>query len=153
MMPEDKNINEYTDINLKDSDNLSENLSTDIINEIKENTTLTKLLSQDLIVVSSDRLRLVYLQYIKEASNRQAWLAPAGIFISLLLSLLTSNFKKFLGVEGLAWQGFFMLAALISFCWFIYKVQQAFKAKDINDVTGFIEAIKEYEKELTNRST
>ena len=55
--------------------------------------TLTSNLDQDVIITNKDKLRLAYDKCLLNRDSRKSWHTPASIFLTILLVLLTSEFK------------------------------------------------------------
>lgn len=69
------------------------------------------------IIVSEDRLRLVLTNHANSL-RALGWIAPLGIFLSLLTTLVTSDFKtEALGLSADAWHTIFIGAAVIAGVW------------------------------------
>ncbi len=112
-----------------------------LLNDVRNKTSLIKVLGQDLVVISSDKLRLAYAEHIKKRELKGAWIAPVGLFASLLLSLLTNTFADAFGVSGASWKAFFMLGAFITFLWSAVALLKAIKSPPVDDVEAFISSI------------
>jgi hypothetical protein len=72
---------------------------------------------------------LYVLQRVLEAFGRveaqritaDSVVGPLGILLAVVLALVTADFKNALGVPQGAWEGMFLLAALVAAIWTIYK--------------------------------
>lgn len=67
-----------------------------------------------LISVTEDKLRLIIINHHGRILKSRDWVAPLGVFISLVAALLTADFKEFIGVAGIYWRYVFMCGAAIS---------------------------------------
>lgn len=150
-MPNEKNYNESQGgINKPPStalEKLPENKeecpasNQELLEEVRNNTTLIKVLSQDLVIISVDKIRIAYSQHMDARNTRGGWIAPVGLFSTLLLSLLTTTFTTTFGVDGATWKAFFLFACLVTAIWAATAIIQALKKKPIDDVESFIEKI------------
>ncbi len=111
-----------------------------ILNDVRNSTTLIKVLSQDLVVISVDKIRIAYTEHMANKSFKDAWLGPAGILVSMILSLLTSSFSDSFGISGATWKALFIFGAVSAGIW---TVRLAYKAITADSVTveAFIKKI------------
>lgn len=98
--------------------------------------------SQNLIVITEDKLRIHLSKSTKKMEKRGGWMAPLGIFVSLLLSILTADFKNF-GLESSTWEAMFIIGAVASFLWLAYALLQRLHVETVDEV---IERIKKEPK-------
>lgn len=83
-----------------------------------EGSTLTRNLTQNIIEVTEDRLRLVLTnnKELTEASSR--WHTPLGILIAIVTTLVVSDFTEpSLGVPATTWQAVYIIAGVLAFAW------------------------------------
>jgi len=82
--------------------------------------------AQDFIFTTRDRLELCLTHHREKIEIRQQWPVPLGIFMSVILTLLTADFqqKKF-GLDGSVWQAIFIIIAGLSGMWLIYSIFKA----------------------------
>jgi hypothetical protein len=76
-------------------------------------------LSQNVLVISEDRLELNVRDGIAKIRASDAWIAPLGIFLSCFAATLTSDFKDRFLVSKEVWHSLFLLASLFSFAWLV----------------------------------
>ena len=84
------------------------------INKICTNT------KSDLIEITEDKLENILIKFLSDYRNSTIWLTPLGIFLSLLITVLTADFKKFLDISKDTWCGIFYVALVISFFCTLY---------------------------------
>ena len=94
--------------------------------------------SQNVIVTTEDKLRIHLSKNVQRIEKHGKWVAPLGILISLLLSLVTADFKNY-GLKSSTWEAIFIMGVGISTLWLIYARWQRRKAETIDQV---IEGIK-----------
>ncbi len=85
------------------------------INQICTNT------KSDLIEITEDKLENILIKFLSDYRNSTGWLTPLGIFLSLLITFLTAEFKEFLGISKDIWCGIFFVALAISLVWTLYS--------------------------------
>jgi hypothetical protein len=73
-------------------------------------------ISPVVIATTEDKLRLALYQRHTIFRARDAWIAPLGLLISIVLALATSTFRKF-GLEAAVWEAIFWLGGIASFLW------------------------------------
>ena len=106
------------------------------VNEVNLNV------AQNYIVITEDKLRLHLIGNLKNRERKNAWIAPLGIFLAIMLSFVTTDFKD-IGLKAAAWQAFFIIAAILAFFWLIYSFVQLRKTETIDKL---IEKIKKEPK-------
>jgi hypothetical protein len=112
------------------------NLGQITANEVSINT------DTGVIVITEDKLKLALLERKAMLVGRDSWIAPLGIFISILLTILTTDFHKFL-LTAPVWEAIFYIALLLDAGWLIYALKTRPKDKSIAE---FIQQIKKKEK-------
>jgi nitrogen regulatory protein PII-like uncharacterized protein len=100
---------------------------------------------QNLIVITEDKLRLCLSESLKKIERKYSWVAPTGVFLTILLSLITADFKN-LGLSADTWKAVFIIAAILSLAWLVYSIIQSTKAETIDNV---VEKIKKEPREKT----
>lgn len=85
--------------------------------------------SQNIIVITEDKVELCLLKHAKALQDKSAWTTPVTLFASLLLALVTSTFHDSLGLEAPAWKAVFVLGTIISAIWSVYAVVKSCNAK------------------------
>lgn len=99
--------------------------------------------SSEVITITQDKLRIALMENSETFRSRDSWIAPLGIFLTLLITLLTTDFKEFI-LEKSVWKAIFYIALLASFCWLIkeYKSRPA-----ANTVDTLINKLKDVQKQ------
>lgn len=95
-------------------------------------------LSQELIQITVDKLKLIAFTHVKEIENRKAWFTPVGIFMTLLITFSTSEFKDFI-LPSNVWNAIFIILGVMSFFWGVISAIQSYRSISIED---FVEKIK-----------
>jgi hypothetical protein len=95
-------------------------------------------LDQDVIQITEDKLRLILNQHLDQIEQKQAWIAPLGVFLTIVLTLTTASFKDaFLSAS--VWDAIFIVSAILSIAWLIKTSYRAFNSPSVDDV---VEKIK-----------
>lgn len=107
--------------------------ATVFVDDVHENT------SQELISITSDKLKLVLIEHLKCVEDSRAWHTPASLLIAIALVLSTSTFKDSLGVPAGTWLAFFMFLLVGFSAWLVYCL---LKLRRRHSIDRLIEIIK-----------
>jgi hypothetical protein len=106
-------------------------------------------LDQEVIQITEDKLRLVLNEHLGHVSERQGWIAPLGLLVAVITTLVTSTFRD-IGLKAPTWEAIFWIVGVASFGWLIRAVIRAFQAPSVDDV---VERVKNRSsKKPTSRS-
>ena len=86
--------------------------TTGLTDQMVRDTTIHANLGQELIVTTRDRLELCLRRHLDGLESRERWLIPLGIFVPVILTLLTADFRDSLGLKKDVWQAIFIIVAL-----------------------------------------
>jgi hypothetical protein len=75
--------------------------------------------TQEIIVTTADKVRLCLIQSIDKMERRKAWIAPAGILVTLIVVFPTASFHEFIGLSKDYWQAVFSVAIVASLGWLV----------------------------------
>jgi len=109
------------------------------VRETVEVTAVHGNLTQEIIKITVDKLKLILQAHIKNMERKRDWIAPLGILASLLIVFPTTEFKPFAGLKADVWQAIFIIAVLANLAWFVKTLWVAYKAPSVE---GVIEKIK-----------
>lgn len=84
-----------------------------------------KNLSQEVIMISEDRLKLKLMEYENSRKKIYDWISPLAISITLIVTLITADFKSALFLSGDVWHAIFVLLTIAAFIWFIASIYNA----------------------------
>lgn len=91
-------------------------------NFIKKVTT-TSNTDVELLITNRDKLELALRKYEEALKNRLSWTTPFGIFISLLVTCITSDsFKPFLGLSSVEWKAIVIVSCIGSLIWLVIMI-------------------------------
>lgn len=76
----------------------------------------------DLIEITEDKLENILLKHLKKMGTRTSWLAPLGLFISVMLANISADFSEKYGVPASTWEALFILAAIGSAVWLVVSL-------------------------------
>lgn len=98
-------------------------------------------LDQNIIRITEDKLKLILKDYQSDIEDKKAWQNPLGIFITLILTLLTTqNFKNLFHIQASVWQAAFYIATFLVCIWLISTSYNSFLKRKISIQTIIDEA-------------
>jgi len=89
--------------------------------------------SQEVIVTTEDKIRLCLSNHLDKMEKKKSWLVPIGILVTIILTLVTSDFKD-RAFKAATWQAVFIISGIISLIWLIYSVKDALQSKKAEDI-------------------
>lgn len=104
-----------------------------ITNQLVEVSTVNFNLSQEIIVTTKDKVENVLLRHLERMESRRCWIAPLGVLITILFTLITSTFKDY-GLSADTWRAIFIVVGGLSFVWFLWSIREAMKSEKIEDI-------------------
>lgn len=110
----------------------SPNRTTITVDQIHNNT------SQEIIHITSDKLRLALLGHLDCLAKRNAWHVPLSLFASAVVVFFTSTFKDVLGVKADKLEFAFFIFAAVCFAWLVSALFGLRKAATIEDLIEII---------------
>ena len=106
------------------------------INERRNNT------KSDLIEITEDKLENILLKHLNKLKKSQSWITPISLFITILVVLLTTEFKEFLSLSKEIWKATFLISLVITFIWALKGIYNAIKCYKKNTIDFLIGQIK-----------
>ena len=73
-------------------------------------------IAPSVVVTTEDRLRLAILAHQDGMRARDAWIAPFSVFLSIVVALATTDFRRFV-LAANVWEAVFYICAALSFGW------------------------------------
>ena len=98
--------------------------------------------AQELVVITVDRLRLRLVEHADTVQRKRAWMVPLGIFLPVLVAILTAEFQQFV-LDPATWKAIFVVVDTVSFFWLVFELMRTREAASIDDL---VEKIKESDK-------
>jgi hypothetical protein len=89
--------------------------------------------SQELIVITEDKARICLMNHVQNIEKRNAWMAPAGILATLIITLATTTTKDFI-FSADVWQAIFAFSIVLTLIWLVNTLYKIPKSKKIDDV-------------------
>lgn len=94
--------------------------------------------SQQVLITTKDKVNLTLSNYLKGMESKRSWIAPLGIFTTILVTLSTTTFKN-VGLNAEIWRDIFIFVAGVALLWLVLSINEARKSKKIED---FYEELK-----------
>ena len=90
-------------------------------------------MDQEVIMITVDKAELCLMKYLKTIESRKEWITPLGVFLTIILTLVTTSFKDFV-LPADVWYSCFLMAGSLSFIWLGLSLYRRPQAKKIDDV-------------------
>lgn len=118
-------------------------LNIKIDEDLTNQLTIHKNLTQEIIVTNTDKVRLILNDHNEIVKKKIGWLNPVGLFISVLTTLLTAKFEeeKF-GIKPEIWNGIFIVSCIATFFWSVVLIINALRYYNKGSVEHCIEKLK-----------
>lgn len=103
------------------------------VEEVHDNT------SQQLISITSDKLKLALIEHLDCVSKKNAWHMPLSLFVGVVIVFCSSSFKLAFGLSPDTWTAIFILFGAGCFIWLCFCLVSLRKSKSLDEL---IEVIK-----------
>jgi hypothetical protein len=107
---------------------------------IQDTSKVYSNLGQDIIITTDDKIRLCLIEHLSKMEKKNAWIAPLGILLTIIIVFPTTTFREFLFLSADTWKAIFIIGGIISFVWLIRTIIQARVSSSLADV---VKSIKE----------
>lgn len=115
----------------------SDAINKELIKNLKVHTSTN--LDQEVIITTEDKVRISLMKYLNKMGKKDSWVAPGGILLTIVITLLTTNFKTFY-FSADTWTAVFIIAGIISLIWLVYCLKNIFVSVEMDEV---IDELKE----------
>jgi hypothetical protein len=103
----------------------------------------------NLIQITEDKLENITTKFIDKFKKAMEWLTPMSIFLSLLITCLTTEVKNdFLQIPKECWTGIFYTFTFVSFAWLVRSLYYRIKHNDEIKVEKLLYDIKNTKKDI-----
>ncbi|MBL4634767.1 MAG: hypothetical protein JKY56_12915 [Kofleriaceae bacterium] len=99
-------------------------------------------LKSDLIEITEDKLENILMKHESKLGLKKAWIAPLGLLLTIVATLISAEFKDALGVPKATWSAFFILAALLSAVWLVASVVRLVMGRKECSIDALIAQVK-----------
>jgi hypothetical protein len=111
--------------------------------DLRSEVIIHKNLTQDVLLTTEDKMKLALIEYRDVLTARNEWLSSALLVLSLLSSLLLSDFKDVGPITAATWQSIyfiFLVLVVVRFGNVVIKMVQHRKRSRIDFVISKIKA-------------
>lgn len=105
--------------------------------EILQSSSIHWNVKSEFVMITEDKLELCLKKYNDSLKKSNDWITPLSIFITLLLAILTADFKDFI-FSGTMWKAIFIVSMVISIYKIILAVKNHINKMDIEEVIAEI---------------
>lgn len=95
---------------------------------------VTVNLPTTVIVIAEDRATICLQRHLGHMERRNEWHTPAGLVISLALTLATAEFRNTLFLEAPVWKAIFVLCTIASIFWLVKALVHLKKSRTVDDL-------------------
>ncbi len=74
---------------------------------------------QEVIEVTSDKLKLILLEYVECLAKSKEWQMPLSLILAIILVLSTTSFKQSFGLSPDTWFAIFVISCGLSCVWLL----------------------------------
>jgi len=89
--------------------------------------------NQRLIIVTQDKTLLTLKRNIAQLGKKE-WIAPLSTLSTIVISLVTSNFRYALGLGPAEWRAIFIVCGFVSFGWLAASLKRSVGSKTFHEV-------------------
>lgn len=119
-------------------DNTEGNANTSFLNSLAGDLDarvigIHKNTNQRLIVVTQDKTLLTLKRNIAKLGKKE-WIAPLSTLTTILIALITSNFKRALGLGPAEWRAIFIVCGFLAAGWLIVSLKRAIGSHSFHEV-------------------
>ena len=104
--------------------------------------TIYENLNQDIIHITADKAHRYLTDWRDKIERQGSWIAPLSLGSSLLLALLTADFKDKFGVPKEYWSAVFFVACLATVIWLFHTLKRRFRNAPVGSSRVDLQACK-----------
>lgn len=108
------------------------------VSQVRTNT------KSDLIEITEDKLENILLKHLQKLTKINSWITPISLLITILIVLLTCDFKTFLNIEKEVWKAMFVLLFIFMILLSVYTIIEAVKCSKKASIKFLIGEIKNH---------
>lgn len=127
---------------MSQNNNNNDGLSVDFGDELSKNLTIHKNVKQEIIITTEDKIKLVLINTREILKAQRDWWTPAGLLISFIATLSTSDFKDALSVPEEFWYAIFVLLTIASAIWLLISLIKLYNNWGQDNLAKIIAQIK-----------
>ena len=119
--------------------------TTGLTEQMVRESTIHANLAQELIVTTRDKLELCLVHHQRSLESQQLWAIPFGIFVPVVLTLVTADFRNALGLKQDTWQAIFLIVAVLTFGFTVHfglRASRIWWSGRVESIDGIIADLK-----------
>ncbi len=105
-----------------------------IANQLMTVTNVHLNTSQEVIITTEDKVQLCLTNHLKRMEKKRDWIAPLGIFLTIVITFFTTSFKSVGSFSVDTVKALFVISGVLSFAWLFKSVITAWKSEKIEDI-------------------
>lgn len=113
------------------------------LTDLPDGAEISENYSSGLIVISKDKLENILMKH-RQALSSSSLATPFSIAITIIITLVTTNFKDYL-ISAEQWSIIFILGLIGSSAWMAYAIYKKWKLRKHTSLESLIEKIKKDE--------
>ena len=117
----------------------------DIVRELAKSKVQQNLV-QNIFTTTEDWATICLMKYQKALKDEDVWVLPAGIFLTIVLTMVSANFHSFLGLDADTIRGFFLFVAVAAFIWLVKALYQLYRTRGRRSVAAVVKALQSREE-------
>jgi hypothetical protein len=82
-------------------------------------------LQQQVLITTEDKIRLCLGANLAKMERRKDWIAPLGVVVAIVATLVSADFKSSLSLEGGTWKAIFIVALVLAVGWLVRCLRMA----------------------------
>ncbi len=126
------------------TDSIESSIEKSFNKNLVQNSKVHVNLGQDFIVTTEDKVRLCMTNHAQRLATQSAWIGPLSLFLTIILVLLTADFRETFGVPKDTWHAFFILASIFTATWSARTIIHSFRAS-----TSIDQIVEEFKRSST----
>jgi hypothetical protein len=105
---------------------------------IQENSQVSFNVGQGIVITTEDKIRICLMKHLAAMEKKNAWLAPFGILVTIIIVFPTTTFKDALLLSAEVWNAAFIIAGLIVFGWLVRTIVDGRTSSSLENVISSI---------------
>jgi len=114
----------------------------DISDELMRDVSIHKNVTDEYLFIATDKLRLCLIEYQDILTAKIKWIAPAGLVLSFLASIVAAEFKDSLGLRADIWETIFVIGLVASGIWMLIALYKLWDSRKKGDIEFLIQQIR-----------
>jgi hypothetical protein len=94
--------------------------------------------SQEIIQITSDRLKIILIDYLAKLEKSKEWQMPLSLMLTIALVLTTTSFKDSLGLPSATWSAIFAISLFLCIGWLMLSLINIGRKMTIEDVLNAV---------------